>query len=159
MLRLCLAALLVLTATCALAQAPIGTIAGTVTDESGAVVPIAKITIANRDTGSARALLAGIDGSYIAAALPAGYYEVRAEAVGFRTLIQPAVVEIGATATVNLKMVVGATKDVVTVEASAANINYDPNTIEGVVTRQQINDLPLNGRSFLNLAQLEPASR
>src|ERR1039457_7472603 len=46
--------------------------------------------------------------------------------------------------------------DLVTVEALAANINYDSNTIEGVVTRQQVDDLPLNGRSFLNLAQLEP---
>src|ERR1022692_4071170 len=157
MFRLCLTCLLVLTAVGALlAQAPTGTIAGTVTDQSGAVVPNAKITIVNKDTGSTRGMLAGTDGTFSAAALPAGNYDVRAEAAGFRQLVQPAIVETGTTTTANLSMLVGATKDVVTVEALAANINYDSNTIEGVVTRQQIDDLPLNGRSFLNLAQLEP---
>jgi len=157
MFRLYLTCLLSLAAVGALlAQAPTGTIAGTVTDESGAVVPNAKISIVNKDTGSTREMLAGADGTFSAAALPAGNYEVRAEAVGFRQLVQQAIVETGATTTANLLMRVGATKDVVTVEALAANINYDSNTIEGVVTRQQINDLPLNGRSFLNLARLEP---
>ena len=157
MFRLCLTCLLVLTAVGALlAQAPTGTIAGTVTDQSGAVVPNAKITIVNKDTGSTREMLAGTDGTFSAAVLPAGNYDVRAEAAGFRQLVQPAIVETGTTTTANLSMLVGATKDVVTVEALAANINYDSNTIEGVVTRQQIDDLPLNGRSFLNLAQLEP---
>ena len=157
MFRLCLTCIIVFTAACALlAQAPTGTIAGTVTDASGAVVPNAKITIVNKDTGSTRDLVTGADGTYSAAALAAGNYEVRVEATGFRQLIQPAIVETGLTITVNPTMVVGATKDVVTVEALAANIDYDSNTIQGVVTRQQIDDLPLNGRSFLNLAQLEP---
>jgi hypothetical protein len=139
-----------------LAQVPTGTIAGTATDASAAVVPNAKITIVNKDTGSTRDLLTAADGTYSSAALPAGHYEVRAEAAGFRQLIQPAIVETGATTTVNLSMVVGPTKDIVTVESTAANINFDSNTIQGVVTQQQIDDLPLNGRSFLNLAQLEP---
>ena len=89
-------------------------------------------------------------------ALPAGNYEVRAEAAGFRQMLRPAEVETGSTTTVNIIMQVGATKDVVTVEAAAANINYESNTVEGVVTKQQIDSLPLNGRSYLNLAQLEP---
>src|SRR5438552_14609323 len=53
-------------------------------------------------------------------------------------------------------MQIGATKDVVVVEGAVAAVNYDSNTVQGVVTRKQIQDLPLNGRSFLNLAQLEP---
>src|ERR1035438_8996515 len=73
MFRLCLTCLLVLTAVGELlAQAPTGTIAGTVTDQSGAVVPNAKITIVNKDTGSTREMLAGTDGTFSAAALPAG---------------------------------------------------------------------------------------
>ena len=139
-----------------MAQAPTGTIAGTVTDESGAVVPNASVTITNKETGSARALQSGADGSFSAPSLAAGQYDVRSEAPGFRALVRPAEVATGATTTVNLTMQVGATKDVVTVEGAAATINYDSNTVQGVVTRQQIEGLPLNGRSFLNLAQLEP---
>ena len=139
-----------------LGQVPTGTIAGVVSDESGAVVPNAKVTVIHKETNLRRDLVAGADGSFSAAALPAGNYEVHAEASGFRLLVRPATVETGATTTVNLTMQVGATKDVVTVEAAAANINYDSNTVEGVVSREQIDNLPLNGRSFLNLAQLEP---
>ena len=156
MFRFYLAGLLVLTAIGALAQAPTGAIAGRVNDQSGAVVPKAKVTIAKKDTGSTRQLLAASDGSYSFEALPAGEYEVSAEATGFRLLVRRAIVETGATTTVNLTMLVGAARDVVTVEASAADINCECNSIGGVVTRQQIDDLPLNGRSFLNLAQLEP---
>ena len=138
------------------AQAPTGSISGTVLDESGAIVTNARIVLLNKDTGAERSMQSGADGSFNFAALPAGNYELRAEARGFRTLIRPAVVEVGSTATVNLTMQVGATKDVVTVEASATTINYESNTVQGVVHRQEIENLPLNGRSFLNLAQLEP---
>lgn len=139
-----------------MAQVPTGTIVGTVTDESGAVVPNADVTITNKDTGLRRALKTSPDGSFAVTALPAGNYEVRAEATGFKALLRPALVETGATTTVMLSMQVGATKDVVTVEGAAANINYEANTVQGVVTQGQIDNLPLNGWSFLNLAQLEP---
>jgi len=148
--------LILATAVALLAQVPTGTIAGVVTDESGAVVPNAKITITNKDASLRRDVTTSADGSFSAAALPAGEYEVRTEATGFRVLVRPATVETGATTTVNLTMQIGATKDVVTVEGAVAAVNYDSNTVQGVVTRKQIQDLPLNGRSFLNLAQLEP---
>ncbi len=155
MFRRCLMGLLVWTAITP-AQTPTGAIAGTVSDESGAVVPNVKITIANKDSGSSRQLVASGDGSYSSASLAAGDYEVSAEAAGFKRLVRTAIVETGGTTTVNLMLLVGAAQDVVTVEASAANINCDCSAIGGVVTRQQIDNLPLNGRSFLNLAQLEP---
>jgi Carboxypeptidase regulatory-like domain len=155
--RICLVCFLILAAAFSLpAQVPTGTIAGVVTDESGAVVPNAKVTVTNKDASLHRDLTTGADGSFSAAALPAGEYEVRTEAAGFRALVRPATVETGATTTVNLTMQIGATKDVVTVEGAVAAVNYDSNTVQGVVTRKQIQDLPLNGRSFLNLAQLEP---
>jgi hypothetical protein len=138
------------------AQAPTGTITGVLTDESGAVVPNATVTITNKDTGAVRTVQSLSDGSFSAPALPAAQYEVRAEAAGFRVMVRPAQVETGSTITVNITMQVGATKDVVTVEAAAANINYESNTVQGVVTKKQIDSLPLNGRSYLNLAQLEP---
>src|ERR1017187_10491139 len=64
MFRLCLTCLLLTAVGALLAQAPTGTIAGTVTDQSGAVVPNAKITIVNKDTGSTREMLAGTDGTF-----------------------------------------------------------------------------------------------
>lgn len=139
-----------------LAQVPTGTIIGVITDETGAIVPNAKVAIVNKDTGLTRDTQSGPDGGFSASALPAGSYEVRVEATGFRALVRPAEVQAGTTTTVNVTMQVGSTKDVVTVEAAAANINYDANTVQGVVSQQQIDNLPLNGRSYLNLAQLEP---
>lgn len=138
------------------AQAPTGDIAGTVYDESGAVVPAATIAITNKDTGATRTFTTGATGSFSATSLQAGKYEVKVEIAGFRTLLREATVETGATTTVDIHMQVGATKDVVTVEGAAPLVEYERHTIDGVVTRQQIQNLPLNGRSFLQLAFLEP---
>ncbi|MBI1787290.1 MAG: TonB-dependent receptor [Acidobacteria bacterium] len=139
-----------------LAQAPTGLITGTVTDESGAVVPAAKITVSNKETALVRTLTSGSDGSYSVASLPAGEYEVRAEATGFHILLRKAEVQTGNETKVDLRMQVGATKDVVTVEEATSQISYESHTIDGVITRQKIQELPLNGRSFLQLAFLEP---
>lgn len=139
-----------------IAQAPTGTIAGIITDESAGLVPDATVTITNQGTGAVRSVKSGFDGSFSAPSLPAGYYEVRAEATGFRILVRPAQVETGATTTVNMTMQVGIAREVINIEAAPANMNYETNTVQGVVTQQQIDSLPLNGRSYLNLAQLEP---
>jgi len=138
------------------AQAPTGTISGTVTDESGAVVPNATVTITNKDTGFIRTVTTNAEGLYTAPSLPAGQYEVRAEMQGFRTTLRPAEVQVGGTTTVEMKMQVGQSKEVVTVESASAQIEYEKNSIDGVINREKIQDLPLNGRSFLQLASLEP---
>jgi hypothetical protein len=88
--------------------------------------------------------------------LAAGLYQVRAEVTGFKTLEREATVEVGSTTTVNLQMQLGGTKDVVVVEAATAQVNYENHAIEGVIERQTIQELPLNGRSFMQLASLEP---
>jgi len=133
-----------------------GIILGTVTDASGAVIPSAPVTITNKDNNETRSVNANADGSFSAPSLQPGNYEVRAEIKGFRTLVRPATVLAGSPTTVDMAMTVGATNEVVTVEAAAAQINYDNNTIAGVIERQTIEDIPLNGRSSLQLAQLEP---
>jgi hypothetical protein len=127
-----------------------------VKDETGAVIPGATVMIRHKETGAQRTLTTGADGNYTAALLPAGEYEIRAEAKGFRALVRSATVETGSTTTADLEMQVGATNEVVTVESAAAQISYDSHKIDGVITRQKIQDLPLNGRNFLNLAFLEP---
>src|SRR5579871_1283678 len=115
------------------AQTATGTISGTVTDESGAVIPSATVTITNKATGNARALTANTEGLYSAPALPAGDYEVRAEMQGFRTEVRPAQVLAGSSTTVNMALTVGATQEVVNVEAATAQINYDSHTVEGSI--------------------------
>lgn len=157
MFRLCWVSLLtIVLAVTLMAQAPTGTISGTVTDESGAVIPAATVTVTSRTTGATRVVHAGTDGVYAVPALMAGGYDVRVEAPGFRSLVRPAEVATGESTTVNISMQVGTSKEVVTVEAATAQIDYDSNAVQGVVNRQQIQDLPLNGRSYLNLAQLQP---
>ena len=145
-----------LSITSALAQAPVGTITGTVTDATGAVVPGATISITNKATSVARSVTANAEGLYAAPALVPGDYEVRAEMQGFRTLVRDAQVTAGSTTTVDMAMSLGTTREVVTVEAASAQINYESHTVAGVIARESIQDLPLNGRSSLQLASLEP---
>jgi hypothetical protein len=153
---LLLLSLSLLVTSAAFAQAPTGDISGTVYDESGAVVPAATVLIINKDTGLQRTFTTGPSGTFVAASLPAGVYDVKVEMTGFRTLIRQATVATGAVTTVDMHLQLGATQEVVTVEAVSPLVELERHTIDGVVNREQIQNLPLNGRSFLQLAFLEP---
>lgn len=150
--------LLGLTAGTAVAQAPIGAIAGRVTDPTGSVVVGATVTITNKATGLKREMKTDSEGAFSAPALPAGVYEVRGQSSGFRQLIRDADVLTGSTTTVDLPMAVGAISEEVTVEAAAAQIDYESHKIDGVIQRVQIENLPLNGRSFCSWPSWSPAS-
>ena len=117
------------------------------------------MVITNKETGLKRALVTGAEGDYSAPALPAGVYEVAAKAPGFQRLLRDATVEAGSSTTVSLTMQLGATTETVTVDAASPQIRYDSHEVGGVVTRPQIEGLPLNGRSFLELAKLEPGAQ
>src|SRR5438445_4092067 len=147
---------LIVLSICGHAQTPTGQVSGTVLDESGALIPNANITVVNTETGLTRQLKSDSVGVYSTAALPPGKYEVRAKVEGFHNLVRQATIEAGSTTTADLHMQVGQVGDTVTVESATAQIAYESQDLEGVITRQQIQDLPLNGRSFLQLAQLEP---
>src|ERR1700722_15583455 len=138
------------------AQTPTGTITGTVKDESGAVIPNANVIVTNKATGAERTATANAEGLFSAPALNAGDYDVRVEMQGFRTLVRAALVTAGTTTTVDMALSLGEAKDVVNVEAATAQINYESNAVAGVISRNTIQDLPLNGRNFLQLASLEP---
>ena len=116
------ASVLVLAVLCAvvslLAQAPVGTITGTITDTTGAVVPAANVTITDKTTNTARSLSANSAGLFSAPALPPGDYEVRVEMQGFRTVVRDAQVTAGGTTTVDPQLTVGTEREVVTVEAA-----------------------------------------
>ena len=138
------------------AQAPVGSLSGVVTDPSGGIVKNALVVVSDLQRASRRELRSNSVGAFSAPSLFAGQYEVRVESPGFHTSVRNATVEIGKNTTVDVTLEVGATKDVVNIEAASAQVEYDSHAIDGVINRQQIDDLPLNGRSFLQLAFLEP---
>jgi hypothetical protein len=146
-----------LACTCALlAQAPTGSIAGVVRDPSGAAVSAAQIKAVSMANGLERTIATSEQGDYSFPALLAGEYEVSVEASGFQRIVRTAAIETGVTTTADFTLRVGETKDSVTVDGASPQVHYDSHTVGGVVTHEQIEDLPLNGRSFLELAKLEP---
>src|SRR6185436_7855008 len=138
------------------AQAPTGTIAGVVRDPSGAVVTGAKVKLVGPATGLTRRAITSEQGDYSFPALLAGEYEVSTEVQGFRRTIRQATVEAGSTTTTDLEVVVGEMKDSITVSGASPQMHYDSPTVGGLITQNQIQGLPLNGRGFLELAKLEP---
>jgi hypothetical protein len=142
----------------AMGQATIGTgsIVGTVTDPSGAVLSGAKVSITSSDTGSTMDLTTNSAGAYNSGPLTPGTYKVQITGKGFTTVTTTTVVRIGTTATVNGKMTLGQESTTVEVQASEVQVNTEQATVQGVLTSQQIENLPVNGRNFLDLAQLEP---
>jgi hypothetical protein len=133
-----------------------GGIQGTVTDSSGAIVPNANVTITSRDSGRALNLKTNGNGSYNSGPLTPGAYVVKIENAGFKSVELPITVQVGTTHNGNAKLVVGQQSETVTVEAAANRVNTEQATVQGVITRQQIDELPTNGRNFLEIAQLEP---
>ena len=133
-----------------------GSIQGALTDPSGAVVAGAKITITNKDTGQVLHVTTSSAGTYNSGALVPGEYSVRAEAAGFKTTEEGVVVKVGVVSGVNLSLEVGAANTVVTVAEQTVAVNTEQASVQGVLSKEQIENLPVNGRNFLDLAQLEP---
>jgi hypothetical protein len=133
-----------------------GSIQGALTDPSGAVVAGAKITITNKDTGQVLHVTTSSAGTYNSGALVPGEYSVRAEAAGFKTTEEGVVVKVGVVSGVNLSLEVGAANTVVTVAEQTVAVNTEQASVQGVLSKDQIENLPVNGRNFLDLAQLEP---
>jgi hypothetical protein len=142
------------------AQQPTGAIEGSVTDPQGAVVSTAKITARNLATGATRTVDAGEDGHYRILQLAPGNYEVKVTGEGFKTTVVSNVkVDVGVNVPLDIKMEVGGASETVTVTGGGeAQIDRTDNTVSGVVGAVQIDNLPLNGRNFLDLAQLQPGA-
>ncbi len=133
-----------------------GSIQGTVTDPSGALVGGAKVTISHKSTGRVITVTTTSAGAYISGALTPGDYTVRVEAQGFKTRETALTVQVGVTTPGNVKLQVGQASQIVEVQATQVTVNTEQATVQGVLTTQQIENLPINGRNFLDLAQLEP---
>ena len=132
-----------------------GSISGTVTDATGAVVPNAKVTMTGPTGQTVHATTSGA-GTYSSGALVPGAYSVRAEAKGFKTTQLSVDVQVNNTANGSMKLEIGQESTVVEVQASEVGVNTEQAEVQGVLTASQISNLPVNGRNFLDLAQLEP---
>ena len=132
-----------------------GSISGTVTDATGAVVPNAKVIMTGPTGQTVHATTSGA-GTYSSGALVPGTYSVRAEAKGFKTTQLSVDVQVNNTANVSIKLEIGQESTVVEVQASEVAVNTEQAEVQGVLTASQISNLPVNGRNFLDLAQLEP---
>jgi hypothetical protein len=160
LLALALITLLVflLSSVAAFAQTTVaqGSIQGTITDPTGAVVSGAKVTIKNQATGAVTTTTTSSGGTYNSGGLIPGNYLVRVEAKGFKTSQLPVVVDVTVTASGSLRLELGQEATVVEVQGAAVTVNTEQATVQGVLNGDQIDNLPVNGRNFLDLAQLEP---
>jgi carboxypeptidase family protein len=140
------------------AQTTVGTgsINGMVSDPSRAVVSGAEVTITNVATGGVITLTTNSSGLFNSGALIPGNYKARVSYKGFRTAEVSLTVLVGNTATTNVNMQIGQEKEVVEVQGSELRVNTEQPTVQGVLNAEQIENLPVNGRDFLDLAQLEP---
>lgn len=141
-----------------LAQTTVGTgsIVGSVSDSSGAVISGAEITITNIATGQVIEVTTNPSGSFNSGALIPGNYKTQITAKGFRSVEVSMAVLVGNTAAVNVNLQIGPEAQVVEVRDSEVRVNTEQPTVQGVLNEQQIENLPVNGRNFLDLAQLEP---
>ncbi len=151
-----IAVLVVVFSSIAVAQVITGTIIGTVSDETGAVLPGVDITVRNQDTGISRSVVSNDEGSYRAQSLALGRYEVRAELAGFQTAIRTGLrLTVGQQAVVNLELRVGEITEQVIVTGEASLVETTQSTVATLVDEKKIRDLPLNGRNFIQLALLQ----
>jgi hypothetical protein len=133
-----------------------GSIVGTVSDPSGAVISDAKVTITNLDTRRVVRVVTNSSGSFNSGALLPGNYKTLVSARSFSSAESSVTVLVGNTASVTVKLQIGSGKELVEVQDSASRVNTEQPTVQGVLNEQQIENLPVNGRNFLDLAQLEP---
>jgi hypothetical protein len=133
-----------------------GSIQGVVTDPQGGVVPNAKVTITNTGTAATDTTTTTSAGQYSAGSLPPGVYTVRIEAPSFKTTALTVNVEVDRITGANVKLELGSSSTVIEVTSNAVAVNTEQASVGGVLNAQQIENLPVNGRNFLDLAQLEP---
>ncbi len=137
------------------------TLQGTVTDKSGGVIPGAEVKITNRETGAVRTDKTAGNGSYVFNLLPAGHYDVTVTMPGFATGVYSNVeLFVSRTTTVDATLSPSQQTQTVTVEAAgAALVDLQKTDVSLPITPSDVENLPLNGRDFVNMAILAPGAR
>jgi hypothetical protein len=150
-------AVVLLLAVAAAGQTNRGGISGTVIDQNGAAIPGATVTITNSGTGQKQTVTTSEDGAFQVQSLDPVTYVITVEAQGFKTAtVRSLKVDTATTATANIIMEPGAVGDQVTVVADAPLLNTESGTATSTITERQIQDIPLNNRSVLDLAVTAP---
>src|ERR1700730_3541217 len=139
------------------AQKTTGDIDGTVTDQSGAVLPGCALTLTDQATGNSRKTTSNAQGNYSFLNLPVGTYTINVTKEGFKALSQKDVeVHVATVTTTTLALEIGAATEMVTVEAKTVNLNTENGEVGNVMLSEQVSQLPLNGRNFIELTTLMP---
>src|SRR6201996_7534535 len=151
--------LLILFTSAAFAQLTTADILGTVTDASGAVVPNATVTLTNLGTNQTRIVQTGGSGDYTFTLLPVGHYSISVKAAGFEASINKDLsVEAGDRARNDVHLVTGSSATTIEVQATTPLLQADSATVSSTVTAKAVQDLPLNGRNFVQLVALVPGA-
>src|SRR5215813_5025173 len=139
------------------AQQTCATLVGTLTDATGAVVPNARIKAVNLATGAARDATGDDSGNYSLPFLPAGDYEVTITAQGYKTRkVERLTLQVSQTLRQDFTMEVGAVTETVNITATGVQLQTENSSVGTVIDGGKIVELPLNGRNFVQLAQLIP---
>ncbi len=152
-----IAFLLLLTPQAAQAQNYAGSVRGTVTDPSGAAVAGATVTLRNVGNNETLTATTTATGAYSFAAVNVGTYELKVKAASFKEVVAKSVeVHVSTPTEVNAQLSLGAASEVVTVEASDIQVQTTTADVGAVIEGTQVRELPLNGRNFMALTQLQP---
>src|SRR6266849_3278122 len=152
------AATLLVFAPLAFAQST-ATLQGTVQDATGASVPNASVTVHNQNTGEERATQTDESGLYVLPSLPVGTYRVEVKSSGMQTVVASnLVLEVGSTVRQDFALKVASTSETVEITAAAPVINESPVSVGTVVNQKTVQEIPLNGRHFVDLALLIPGT-
>jgi hypothetical protein len=141
----------------AFAQQPFGTIVGTVTDTTGATLPAAKVTVTNTATQAMQMVVTSATGDYSVPYLVNGVYTIRVEHPGFQTsLVSDVVVQATQVVRADIRMQLGEVKQSMEVSATTMALQTDTAVVGTTIGSKSVNELPLNGRTFAQLATLVP---
>ena len=148
---------------CLLAVAPVAAqvgsaeIAGTITDESASALPGVTVTARHVETGQVRTTTTEGGGTYLITALPVGRYQVRAELTGFSPIVlEDVVLSIGQKARIDLHLKVATVQETITVTGETPLVDTSSSDLSGRISQAQVEQLPLSGRNWMNLAAMAP---
>jgi hypothetical protein len=156
-LLLALGSLLLLLSATAHAQVTTADLVGTITDSSGAVVPGVTVALTNEATGVSRSATTGAGGTYIFTSLQPGRYKLTAEISGFRKVERTGVeLQVNQRAQIDLALEVGLVSETLLIVGTAPLLETQSSVLGSVIEEKQVQELPLNGRNFVQLATLSP---